>query len=41
MAASQAVNLLEDGEILPIQDGKLQITLKGCDGAVLKIKGEP
>ena len=41
MAASQAVNLLEDGEILPIRDGKLQITLKGCDGAVLKIKGEP
>ena len=40
MAASQAVNLLEDGEILPIRDGKLQITLKGCDGAVLKIKGE-
>ena len=39
MAASQAVNLLEDGEILPIRDGKLQITLKGCDGAVLKIKG--
>lgn len=41
IAASQAVNLLEDGEILPIRDGKLQITLKGCDGAVLKIKGEP
>ena len=40
IAASEAVNLLEDNEILPITDGKIQITLQGCSGAVLKIKGE-
>ena len=40
IAASEAVNLLEDNEILPVTDGKIQITLQGCSGAVLKIKGE-
>ena len=28
-AAGEAVNLLEDGPAIPIQDGKIQITIKG------------
>lgn len=38
--ASEAVNLLEPGDRLPISDGKVHIKLKGNWGAVLKLKGE-
>lgn len=38
--AKEAVNLLENGGLLPITDGKVHIKLKGCWGAVLKVKGE-
>ena len=40
-AAEEAVNLLEEGPAIPIQDGKLQITIKGNWGAVLKITRRP
>lgn len=38
--AKEAVNLLDEGSILPITDGKVHIKLKGSWGAVLKIKGD-
>lgn len=38
--ASEAVNLLEPADRLPISDGKVHIKLKGNWGAVLKLKGE-
>ena len=40
-AAGEAVNLLEEGPAIPIQDGKIQITIKGNWGAVLKITRRP
>lgn len=38
--AKEAVNLLDNNDLLPIIDGKVHIKLKGNWGAVLKIKGE-
>ena len=35
--ASQAENLM-DGTIIPVTDGKLQLTLSGNTGVVLKIR---
>ena len=40
LQASEAVNLLEPADRLPISDGKVHIKLKGNWGAVLKLKGE-
>ena len=40
LQASEAVNLLERADRLPISDGKVHIKLKGNWGAVLKLKGE-
>lgn len=38
--AGKAVSLLEEDRVLPITNGKVHIKLKGCHGAVLRIKGE-
>ncbi len=41
MSASQAVDLLEEnGTPVPVENGKINLTLKGNWGAVLKIKGD-
>ncbi len=38
--ALQAVNLLEEQQVLPVENGRVHIKLKGSYGTVLKIKGE-
>lgn len=41
MSASQAVDLLEEnGKPIPVENGKINLTLKANWGAVLKIKGD-